>query len=46
LDLHPGATIPAWVKTNACDWSNDLISDYEFLDGIYWLIDNGKIQLD
>ena len=41
-----GAQTPAWVKTNACDWSNDVISDYEFLDGIYWLIDNGKVQLD
>ena len=41
-----GAPIPAWVKTNACDWSNNQISDYEYLDGIYWLIDNGKIQLD
>jgi hypothetical protein len=41
-----GAVIPDWVKTNACDWSNDLISDYVFLDGLYWLIDNGKIQLD
>jgi len=41
-----GSPIPAWVKTSACDWSNDLISEYEFLDGLYWLIDNGKLQLD
>jgi hypothetical protein len=40
-----GTSVPSWVKTNACDWSNELISDYEFLDGIYWLIDNGKIQI-
>jgi len=40
-----GATIPAWVKSNACLWSENQISDYEFLNGIYWLIDNGKIQL-
>lgn len=40
-----GAQTPAWVKNNACQWSNSQISDYEFLDGIYWLIDNGKIQL-
>lgn len=41
-----GTQTPAWVKAAACDWSNNAISDYEFLDGIYWLIDNGKIQLD
>jgi len=40
-----GAQIPVWVKNNACLWSDNQISDYEFLDGIYWLIDNGKIQL-
>ena len=33
-----GAPIPSWVKTNACDWSNNQTSDYEFLDGIYWLL--------
>jgi hypothetical protein len=38
--------IPAWIKNSTCDWSNDLISDYEFLDSIYWLIDNGKVQLN
>ncbi|MEK0337984.1 MAG: peptidase, partial [Nitrosopumilus sp.] len=40
-----GATIPAWVKSNACLWADSQLSDYEFLDGIYWLIDNGKIVL-
>jgi len=44
--LDVGAQTPGWVKSNACLWSTDQISDYEFLDGIYWLIDNGKIQLD
>jgi len=40
-----GAQIPVWVKNNACLWSDNQISDYEFLDGIYWLVDNGKIQI-
>lgn len=40
-----GTSTPAWVQSNACLWSTDQISDYEFLDGIYWFIDNGKIQL-
>jgi hypothetical protein len=41
-----GTATPSWVKTTACNWSNNLISDYEFLDGLYWMIDNGKIQLE
>ncbi len=40
-----GTAIPAWVKNNTCQWSSSQISDYELLDGIYWLIDNGKITL-
>ncbi len=40
-----GTQTPSWVKNNACLWSDSQISDYEFLDGIYWLVDNGKIQL-
>ena len=35
-----------WTYPIPADWSNDIISDYEFLDGIYWFIDNGKVQLD
>jgi len=37
--------IPTWIKDNACLWSDNLISDYEYLDGIYWLIENGIVQL-
>ena len=40
-----GAAIPTWIKDNSCLWSFSQISDSEFLDGIYWLIDNGKIVL-
>jgi hypothetical protein len=44
--LDTGAQTPEWIKSNSCLWSTDQISDYEFLDGIYWLVDNGKIQLN
>jgi hypothetical protein len=40
-----GTPVPDWVKNNACAWSNDAINQYQFLDGVYWLIDNGKVQL-
>jgi hypothetical protein len=41
-----GDPLPDSIKNSACDWSNGQMSDYEFLDSIYWLIDNGKVQLN
>ena len=37
--------IPDWVKTNAKLWTNDMITDIEFIAGIEFLIENGIILL-
>jgi len=37
--------IPSWIKNNACWWSQGLISDGDFAQGIQWLIQEGIIQV-
>jgi len=37
--------IPVWIKSNAGWWSEDLITEKEFIDGLQWLISNGIIQV-
>jgi len=37
--------IPNWVKSNAQWWSEDLISDQDFLNGIEFLIKEGIIEV-
>jgi len=37
--------IPEWIKYNAGWWSEDLITEKEFIDGLQWLITNGIIQV-
>jgi len=37
--------IPEWIKNNAGWWSEDLITEKEFIDGLQWLIGNGIIQV-
>jgi hypothetical protein len=37
--------IPDWVKSNAALWTNDQISDKEFVAGIQFLIEQGIITL-
>ncbi len=37
--------IPEWIKSNAGWWSEDLITEKEFIDGLQWLISNGIIQV-
>lgn len=37
--------IPDWVKSNAALWTNDQISDKEFVAGIQYLIEQGIITL-
>ena len=37
--------IPVWIKNNAGWWSEDLITEKEFIDGLQWLISNGIIQV-
>jgi len=37
--------IPEWIKNNAGWWSEDLITEKEFIDGLQWLISNGIMQV-
>jgi hypothetical protein len=39
------STIPSWVKDVAGFWSDDKISDAEFLAGIQYLIDHGMLSV-
>ena len=38
--------IPYWIKNNAKWWSNDKISDDDFLSGIKYLVENNIIKLN
>lgn len=38
------SAIPTWVKDIAGFWSEDQITDQEFLSAIQYLIDNGILQ--
>ena len=40
------SAIPPWVKTNANSWSNDLITDNDFVNGIEFLIKQGIIVIN
>ena len=37
--------IPDWVKSNAGWWSDGLLTDQDFVNGIQWLIKNGIITI-
>jgi len=37
--------IPVWIKNNAGWWSENLITEKEFIDGLQWLISNGIIRV-
>jgi len=38
--------IPAWVRNNALWWSQDLISEYEFVNSLKFLIQEGIISVN
>ena len=38
--------VPQWVKNNARWWTEDLISDIEFVNAIQFLLDNDHIKLE
>ena len=45
-DLGSGSQeIPNWVKSNACWWSQGLISNSDFASGLQYLIGEGRIRL-
>jgi hypothetical protein len=37
--------IPDWVKNNASWWSQDLLTEDDFLNGIKYLLEKGIIQV-
>jgi len=43
VGLPPDPVIPDWIKNNAKLWTEDMITDNDFLDGIEFLIKNGII---
>ena len=40
-----GSNIPSWIKNNAKWWSNNQISDTDFVKGIQYLIQQGIIVI-
>jgi hypothetical protein len=47
--IHPSiahlTTIPSWIKNDAGWWADDKISDMDFLNAMYYLLDKGIIRL-
>ena len=43
--LDPEPSIPSWIKTTTQFWTEDQISDKEFVQGISFLIDNEIMQV-
>ena len=37
--------IPSWIKNNAGWWSNDQITDQDFVQGIQYLIQQGIMRV-
>ena len=46
LSQSTGSGVPAWVKSNASWWANDVITDSDFVSAIQYLIGQGIIQVD
>jgi hypothetical protein len=46
LSQSTGSGVPAWVKSNASWWANDVITDSDFVSAIQFLISQGIIQID
>jgi hypothetical protein len=41
-----GDEIPNWIRNNALWWSQDLISEYEFVNSLRFLIQEGIIIIN
>ena len=44
--IVPSKAVPAWVKNNAKWWSEDLIRDADFINGLEYLINIQAIKID
>ena len=44
--ISPSKSVPDWVKNNASWWSDILIDDTDFINGLQYLIENKIIKID
>ena len=44
--ISPSKSVPDWVKNNASWWSDNLINDTDFLNGLQYLIEHRIIKID
>jgi len=45
LETNEENRVPTWIKSNAKWWAQNLISDEEFISGLYFLADNGILDV-
>lgn len=47
--IHPSLrhpiVIPSWIKNDARWWTDDKISDMDFVNAVHYLLDEGIIRL-
>ena len=44
--ISPSKSVPAWIKNNASWWSDNLIDDVDFINGLQYLIEYNIIKID
>jgi hypothetical protein len=44
--ISPSKSVPAWIKNNASWWSDNLIDDVDFINGLQYLIEHNIIKID
>jgi len=44
--ISPSKSVPDWVKNNASWWSDNLIDDTDFINGLQYLIEHKIIKID
>jgi len=44
--ISPSKSVPDWIKNNASWWSDNLIDDTDFINGLQYLIEHKIIKID
>ena len=44
--ISPSKSVPDWIKNNAIWWSDNLIDDTDFINGLQYLIEHKIIKID
>jgi len=44
--ISPSKSVPDWIKNNASWWSDNLIDDIDFINGLQYLIEHKIIKID